>query len=190
MKFKQIKELILYDGHQIEPMWALNEFDVKGSSVITWIGPLNIVNEKVIDYEDVGLEIKADEMLHFIIEHFDCQPADLRLCYHRQRLFVSIFKDILLQMGVESQKEGDDLYIAESKLSVSIATCSVSSMKIHFGVNIKNSGTPQNVRTACLMDLIEGLNHQDIYIMAKNTYEVYNNEINSIEDDIFKTRVF
>jgi uncharacterized protein len=190
MKFKIIKESLAYNGSQIEPMWALKALNIKGSSFIAWIGPMDIIEDELIDYEDVGLQIKADEMLHFIIEHFDSQPADLKLCYHRQRLVVHIFRELLLDMGVESYKDGDDLYLGGGKLSVSIATCSASSMKIHFGVNIKNEGTPDNVKTACLMDFINGLSYEDIYIMVEKVFEVYETEITSIEEDITKTRVF
>lgn len=190
MKFKQLKDPLLYDGSQIEPMWAFKNFNIKGSSLITWIGPMNIHIDEIIDYEDVGLEIKADEMLHFIIEHYDCQPADLRLCYHRQRIFVTIIKDILDLFGLDIQRNGDDLFFNEGKLSVSIATCSASSMKIHFGVNIKTEGTPAEVQTAGLMDAIEGIDHDMIREIAQKVCEAYKNELISIEEDIYKTRVF
>src|SRR5690606_18438397 len=140
----------LYDGSQIEPMWALKNFNIKGSSLISWVGPMNLENHEIIDYEDVGLEIKSDEMLHMMVEHFDCQPADLRLCYHRQRLLVTIVKDFLQEMGLNIQRNGDDLFLGQGKLSVSIATCSASSMKIHFGVNLTTEGTPEDVTTAGL----------------------------------------
>ncbi|HMK53812.1 MAG TPA: DUF366 family protein [Methanobacteriaceae archaeon] len=190
MKINQLKDSIKYDGSQIEPMWAFQNLNIKGSSIITWIGPMNIKKDEIIDYEDVGLEIKADEMLHFIIEHYDCQPADLRLCYHRQRIFVTIVKDALESRDLNIQRKGDDLFINEGKLSVSIATCSTSSMKIHFGINIKTKGTPSNIQTAGLMDGIKDLDHTLIREMAQIICEAYKNEIISIEDDISKTRVF
>lgn len=190
MKFKRLKDSILYDGSQIEPMWALKNFNIKGSSLISWIGPMNLENHEIIDYEDVGLEIKSDEMLHLMVEHFDCQPADLRLCYHRQRLLVTIIKDILEEMGLDIQRNGDDLFLDGGKLSVSIATCSASSMKIHFGVNLTTAGTPEEVSTAGLKDWIEGLDKQTAFEIAEKTFEAYEMEINSIEEDITKTRVF
>jgi hypothetical protein len=45
-------------------MWAFQKFGVKGSSIVSWIGPMNIRPDELIDYEDVGLEIKSDEMVH------------------------------------------------------------------------------------------------------------------------------
>ncbi len=190
MKFKRLKDPILYDGSQIEPMWALKNFNIKGSSLISWIGPMNLEKDEIIDYEDVGLEIKSDEMLHFMVEHFDCQPANLRLCYHRQRLLVTIIKDILEDMGLDITRDGDDLFIDRDKLSVSIATCSASSMKIHFGINLTTEGTPEDVTTAGLRDQIEGLVKETAFQIAEKTFKAYKMEINSIEEDISKTRVF
>jgi hypothetical protein len=190
MKYKRLKGPVLYDGSQIEPMWALKNFNIKGSSLISWIGPMNLEKDEIIDYEDVGLEIKSDEMLHLMVEHFDCQPADLRLCYHRQRLLVTIIKDILEQMGLDITRNGDDLFINQGKLSVSIATCSASSMKIHFGVNLTTDGTPEDVTTAGLRDWIEGLDKESSFEIAEKAFDAYKKEINSIEEDISKTRVF
>ena len=31
-----------YDGSQINPSWAFQKYDIYGSSIITWIGPVNI----------------------------------------------------------------------------------------------------------------------------------------------------
>jgi hypothetical protein len=190
MKYEGLKDPILYDGSQIEPMWALKKFNIKGSSMVAWIGPMNLENHEIIDYEDVGLEIKSLEMLHLMVEHFDCQPADLRLCYHRQRLLVTIVKDVLQQMGLNIQRKGDDLFIGQGKLSVSIGTCSVSSMKIHFGVNLTTEGTPEDVITAGLKDWIKRLDKEKTLEIAEEIFKAYDMELNSIEEDISKTRVF
>lgn len=218
MKYLKLKEELIYDGSQIEPMWAFRKFQIKDSSIVSWIGPMEIEPDNLIDYEDHGLDIKGDELLHFIIEHFDCQPADIRLCYHRQRLFVMIIKDLLDEMGMKTIREGDDLYSRGSdyqkevqensnhqkdlrklsqqqskkqgKLSVSIATCSNSSMKIHFALNLTNKGTPSDVETACLTDCLESIERDDIFIFSDKACEKYINEISLIEGDITKTKVF
>ena len=190
MEYKKLKESLLYDGSPIEPMWAFRKFNIKGSSIIAWIGPMNIKPEELIDYEDVGLEIKSDEMMHFIIEHFDRQPADLKTCYHRQRIFVMIVKDILNDLSIGTRREGDDLYFEGKKLSVSIATCSNSSMKIHFGMNIKDEGTPDDVKTVGLLECHETLNYEKINYLIDKISKSYINEIESIEEDIIKTKVF
>lgn len=180
----------LYDGSQIEPNWAFKEFKIKESSIISWIGSMDIKSSKIIDYEDVHLEIKADEMLHFIIEHFDHQPADIRMSYHRQRIMVTLVKDALDEVGIKVHREGDDLYFQDKKLSVSIATCSASSMKIHFGLNITSQGTPDDARTIGLLECEGNIKREDLPLMADKISENYIREIAAIESDIAKTRVF
>jgi len=187
MKYKKLDEPLQYDGSQIEPFWAFKEINVKGSSLISWIGPMEIKGDHIIDYEDIGLEIKSSQMVHFIVEHFDIQPADIKTCYHRQRIMVMIIKDILAQSGIKTSREGDDLYFKDKKLSVSIATCSNSSMKIHFGMNVRNEGTPHDVETIGLLECNKNL---DIQSLIDKIAETYINEIESIEEDITKTRVF
>ena len=149
MKHLKLKNGTSYDGSQIEPYWAFKTFGIKDSSIVSWMGPMNIHPNNLIDFEDIGIEIKGDKMLHFIVEHFDTQPANLNLCYHRQRILVMIVKDLLNDFGMTTSREGDDLFFEKEtkrgKLSVSIATCSVSSMKIHFALNLTEEGTPDDV---------------------------------------------
>lgn len=193
MKHIKLPDGLLYDGSQIEPNWAFRQFGVKDSSIVTWIGPMKIKSSKIIDYEDVGMEIKAHEMLHFILEHFDSQPADIRLCYHRQRLLITIVKDVLDKKGIKTKRSGDDLFLGEGKLSVSIATCSVSSMKIHLGLNITTQGTPQDVLTAGIMESRSQnseLKREDLSETVDEICICYLNEIDSIEEDITKTKIF
>lgn len=190
MKYKKIEESLLYDGSQITPFWAFKDFKVKGSSILAWTGPMEIEAGKIIDYEDVDLEIKSSEMVHFIIEHFDIQPADIRTCYHRQRLFVMIAKDVLGELGILTKRNGDDLYFEGKKLSVSIATCSNSSMKIHFGMNITKKGTPSDVDAIGLLECRKDLDNKKINDLSYKISQNYISEIESIEEDITKTKVF
>ena len=39
---KHVEEIFEYDGSQINPSWAFQEFGIYGSSIVTWIGPVNI----------------------------------------------------------------------------------------------------------------------------------------------------
>jgi hypothetical protein len=189
MRQIKLEDGLKYDGSQIQPLWAFQNSGIKGSSIVTWTGPMEIEPDQLIDYEDVGQEIKAQEMLHFIVEHFDVQPADLRLGYHRQRMLVIMVKDLLGDMGLEIRREGDDLYHEGGKLSVSIATCSNSSMKIHLGLNLKTDGTPDDVETAGLLDIIN-ISSENISELVDKICRTYIAEISSIEGDIAKTRVF
>jgi len=190
LKIIKLEPGLKYDGSQIQPIWAFQSLGIKGSSIVSWIGPMEIQPDELIDFEDVGLEIKSDEMIHFIIEHFDAQPADMRLCYHRQRILVMIVQGILQEWGIQTQRNGDDLYCEDGKLSVSIATCSNSSMKIHFAMNITSQGTPEDVETAGLQECSIDLDSERISKLVDKISETYVNEILDIEDDITKTKVF
>ena len=190
MRYEKIKDKMVYNGSQIKPFWALQKLKLKGSSIISWIGPMDIVPDELIDFEDAGHEIKSDEMIHFIIEHFDVQPADIKTCYHRQRIFVMLVKDKLFELGIETLRKGDDIYFKGGKLSVSIATCSNSSMKVHFGMNITGKGTPQDIEAIGLLECGEDWNYEKIDILADEICKSYIYEIGSIEEDITKTKVF
>lgn len=182
-----VEENMCYDGSQIRPLWALDKLNIKGSSIISWIGPMEIDPLKIIDVEDTGIEIKSDKMIHFIVEHFDSQPTNIKLCYHRQRILVMILKDLISKWGVQSTRNGDDLFVDGGKLTVSIASISSTSMKIHLGVNITSEGTPKDVKTRGILE-IEGINETNIIELINNVLKSYADEIKSIERDISKTR--
>ena len=211
---KHIEESFKYDGSQIEASWAFKSFEIKGSSIITWIGSMNITPNNLKDFEDVGLEIKSDKIINFIIEHFDQQPANLRIAYMRQRLLVVILKDELTKMGIESIRKGDDIYIISKvkskikskdkdkksnnlsnvvykKLTVSIATISPSSMKIHLGINLTSEGTPNDVDTIGMLELFDDvdLNNSNLVDFINNIVKNYIDELNDIELDISKTNL-
>lgn len=184
-----VEENTCYDGSQIRPLWALDQMGIKGSSIVSWMGSMEIEPSKIIDVEDVGLEIKSNEMIHFIVEHFDCQPTNIKLAYHRQRILVMILKDELAQWGVQCTRSGDDLFVGNGKLTVSIATISATSMKIHLGINITSEGTPEDVKTRGVLET-ENISRDDLLKLVNNVSEAYVEEIESIERDISKTRAF
>lgn len=199
---KHIDENFEYDGSQIEQSWAFKSFGIKGSSIITWIGSMDITPDNLKDFEDIGLEIKSDKMVNFIVEHFDQQPANLRIAYMRQRLLVIILKEELAKKGILSFRKGDDIYIVShhdsvesyKKLTVSIATISPSSMKIHLGINITSDGTPDDVDTIGLSELYCGsknncFNEDNIVDLINNVVKNYIDELEDIELDISKTNL-
>jgi len=176
-----------YDGSQINPSWAFREFAVKDSTIVSWVGPMDIQSDNLIDYEDVGLDIKGNKMLHFIVEHFDEQPGNLRLIYHRQRLLVMITRDILKDYSVDTTQDGDDIFIDNKKLSVSIASASISSMKIHFALNVTTQGTPDDVETSALED---NMDMNELSALQDKIANGYIHFMDDIEKDITKTKVF
>lgn len=202
--YKHIDKLFEYDGSQIEPSWAFKSFKIKGSSIITWRGSMNIKENNLKDFEDIGLEIKSDDMIHFMIEHFDSQPANLKIAYLRQRLLVMILKEELAKNGIASIRTGDDIFINSKKLTVSIATASISSMKIHLAMNLTSKGTPDDVDTIglfeypneknncsdCTNNNYNYFNEDNILKFTNNVVNNYINELESIELDISKTNVF
>jgi len=194
LRYLRLENTLNYDGSQIEPQWAFKAYKIKDSSIISWVGPMNIHQDNIVDFEDQGKEIKGNELLHFIVEHFDVQPADIRLCYHRQRLLVLIAQNNLNNLDIETIRRGDDLYVrksddVEGKLTVSIATASITSMKIHFAINITSKGTPSDLDIMSLNECKKDLNKKDIVKLSDNISNGYIDELNNIEADITKTKV-
>lgn len=176
-----------YNGEQIRPNWAYENLGVKGDSIVIFVGKMSV--EHIIDIEDKikGERIYGERVLHFIVEHFDVQPPSLLLAYTRQRLFVSIFKEVLeKRASTFIERVGDDLYYNGRKLSVSIATVGSASMKFHFGINIKSSGIPEFAASLEQLKISE----REALEIAQEAAEKYSEEIKKIWDDIKKTRVF
>ena len=188
---KHVEDIFEYDGSQINPSWAFNEFGIYGSSIVTWIGPVNITPDNLKDFADVGLEIKSNYMVNFICEFFDQQPTNMRIAYLRQRLLVMIFREILTEKGVITTREGDDIYVDGRKLSISIASISLSSSKIHFALNLEDKGTPSDVETIGLYDIANGdiFNENNIKDLIFDVVNRFIDELNTIENDISKTKV-
>ena len=188
---KHVEEIFEYDGSQINPSWAFQEFGIYGSSIVTWIGPVNITPDNLKDFADVGLEIKSNNMVNFICEFFDQQPTNMRIAYLRQRLLVMIFREILTEKGVKTTREGDDIFVDGRKLSISIASVSLSSAKIHFALNLEDKGTPGDVETIGLYDIDDGkvFNEDNLKDLIFEVVNRFIDEIETIEKDISKTKV-
>jgi len=190
---KHVDEIFEYDGSQINPSWAFQEFGIYGSSIITWIGPVNITPDNLKDFADVGLEIKSNYMVNFICEFFDQQPPNMRVAYLRQRLLVMIFREILTEYGVKTTRSGDDIFVENRKLSISIASVSLSSAKIHFALNLEDKGTPDDVDTIGLYDIKvnnqQVFNEDNLINLINETVTRFINELETIENDISKTKV-
>ena len=190
---KHVDEIFEYDGSQINPSWAFQESGIYGSSIITWIGPVNITPDNLKDFADVGLEIKSNYMVNFICEFFDQQPTNMRVAYLRQRLLVMIFREILTEYGISTKREGDDIFVENRKLSISIASVSLSSAKIHFALNLEDKGTPDDVETIGLFDIkVNGehvFNNGNWLNLINETVSRFIDELETIENDISKTKV-
>ncbi|MFQ6135830.1 MAG: DUF366 family protein [Candidatus Hydrothermarchaeales archaeon] len=188
-KIVMVEDRLEYTGDQIKPLWAFRELGVQGDSIVIFRGAIKVHRDELIDIKDFRREgdeefpITSDDAINLVIEHFD--QGDLRLTYHRQRLLINMAKEKIGEFG-EITRKGSGLYHEDKKLSVSIATASVSSGKIHLGMNISNKGVPDYVNAVGLSDL--GV--LDPIKLAKEIAVGYAEELSDIEDDITKSRVF
>lgn len=194
ISIKFIEKEITYTGEQIAPLWAFENFNIKGDSIIIFIGRLKVKRENLVDAEDKieaekekeEFPISADKALNFIAEHFD--SADLRLAYHRQRILIfSAMEKIEEFCGKKLERKHSDIYFNGKKLSVSIANRGLNSHKIHFALNIASTGFPENVECCSLSEL--GINKRDVIKkLGIEIAERYAEEIEKIELDIAKTK--
>lgn len=150
MKTKWIAEESPYDGTQLRSLFAYLDHGVLGDSAVAWVGPCNISFDHMVDGEDLldRSEIRGSKMLHFILEIFD---RDLFAGVCLQRLMASLAGDLLREKtGKNLRRSGDDLYLGDRKLSISVAAKSPISTVVHFAMNVANAGTP--VATCALQD--------------------------------------
>ena len=194
-----------YDGSQLRSLFAYLDYRVQGTSIISWIGGCDISIEHMIDGEDLlaGETIAGSRMLHFIIERFETQ---LFGAVALQRLMAAIVLDLLRErvaqalpnaiaadsnsvsagahaklIASDMRRDGDDIYIGDGKLSISIATVTPVSALIHFAVNVSNEGTP--VKTASLEDLGVEAKEFALEVMKRVV-----SEVESIETATIKVR--
>lgn len=175
MKILFIEKDIDYSGSQLAPHWIYNNYNLLGDAAVSFIGEADVSLDHMVDLTDVRERafIYSPLMLHFIVEHFD---TNLNLAIFKQRIFMVCVKEELEQYGILPNRMGDDLYINQRKLSVSIATRSIISTLIHVGINIKTTGTP--VPTIGL----EELGIADVKSFAKNILQRYQRELEQIKE--------
>lgn len=153
MKTLWIDQKINYDGTQLRSLFAYLDHQVLGNSVVAFRGGCDVSFDHMVDGEDLlqKAQICGSDMLHFIFEIFD---EKLITGVFVQRLFASIVQSKILDKSkgkFSLRREGDDLYLNDAKLSISIAAHSPQSIMVHFAMNVSNEGTP--VKTASLQDL-------------------------------------
>ncbi|MEW6742436.1 MAG: DUF366 family protein [Planctomycetota bacterium] len=170
-----------YTGRELRSHFALETYGLHGDSCVAFLGPAHLGPEAMVDLEDVreGETIESRRMLHLIAEHFE---EGLTTTVLRQRLLVHLAGDLLRrESGCDVRVTGDDLYLGDRKLSVSIATRSPLSGLIHLGVNVTGEGAP--VKAGGLDDL--GL---DPFGVARELLELYREECESVHWAARKTR--
>lgn len=174
MKTLFIDKEIKYIGSQLAPHWIYKNFKIQGDAIVAFCGECEVKLTEMVDIEDVinNEPIYSKYMLSFISEQFNIGLVEGVL---RQRLLMNTIKEVLESRGVFVRRNGDDLFVNEKKLSVSIATKSINSVLIHTGVNILSEGAPIEVS-----GLKSDLNIEDIKEFATEVMQRYSEEIEDI----------
>lgn len=167
-----------YDGSQIDSLWAYMTFRAQEDTIVCFRGKCSVSLEHMVDMEDRVSEekIASPDMIHFVVEHFD--STSLHLAYTRQRLLACIAEEVLKDMGCLVSRKGDDLFYKAEKLSISIASASPTSMKIHFGINVLSDEWMS----------LEKMGIESPEPVMRQVGERYMNEIEDIERDLRKSR--
>jgi len=171
MKSRYIDETIDYKGRELRPLWLYERLGLEGDAIAAFTGSCSVKGRDLVDIEDfkLGKTVAGERMLHFIAEIFGLGMPGIVFA---QRLLCAAAVRVInrLACGEHIERRGDDLWVAEGKLSVSVATVSPVSGLIHMGLNITAAGVP--VRAACLDDL--GVDARDAAdgILADFTAEV------------------
>lgn len=174
MKTLFIDKEIKYIGSQLAPHWIYKNFKIQGDVIVAFCGECEVKLTEMVDIEDVinNEPIYSKYMLSFITEQFNTELVE---GVFRQRLLMCIIKEALEKRGFKVVRSGDDLFVNNRKLSVSIATKSMTSVLIHTGINILSDGAPIPVS-----GLKSDLGIDDVKEFALEVMENYSSEINDI----------
>ena len=180
---------IKYIGSQLSPHWIYKNFHILGDAIVSFVGEMDVKITEMVDIEDVitNSPIYSKKMVSFIIEHFGISLSE---CVLRQRFLICIIIEELrklLKDKYQITRNGDDIFVningQDKKLSVSIATKSITSGLIHIGLNIDASGAPV---PACGLSADLGIT--EIEVFAKNIMKRYIEENDEILDATCKVR--
>jgi hypothetical protein len=172
---KLIEETVPYSGVELRSGWVRERFGLEGDAIVAFHGPCSVAGEALVDLEDLeaGETVEGENMLHFIAE---ISGIGLPGIAFLQRLLCIIAGHAVEEARGRARKakpgdrdscqvrrDGDDLYVGDGKLSVSIATVSPESGLperglIHLGLNISTAGVP--VKAACLEGL--GVDYREL----------------------------
>lgn len=174
MHIKLIEQNIKYTGLELSPHWIYKKFKLQSDAIVAFCGECEVKLTEMVDIEDVINDepIYSKNMLNFIIEHFNISLVE---GIFRQRLLITIIKEALEKLsGVNVLRSGDDLFLDNKKLSISIATKSLTSVLIHVGINIDPTGAPVEAIG------LNSLNIANINDFANEVMVKYSQEIDDI----------
>ncbi|MGQ9706003.1 MAG: DUF366 family protein [bacterium] len=172
-----------YTGEQLRSHFALTEFGIEGDSIVAFRGPCEIEGCHIVDMDEVikGERIYSPDMLHFITEIFG---PDMNKAILVQRIITTIIIEqmIVLKGNIKGLlRKGNDIYIGDGKLSISVATVSPVSNLIHHGLNICKEGVSFPI--TCLEEI--GVDNVELAILTLKAVE---NEYTNIERATRKVR--
>ena len=174
-----------YTGRELRSHWLRETFGLTGDAIAAFLGPCEVAPQDMVDLDDTlaGGGIRAALMLHFIAEHFD---TDLERAVLRQRLLVALACEALREAVAPAHRgaltrRGDDLFVGERKLTVSIATASPVSTLIHLGINVDPAGAP--VAAVGLAEM-----GADATALARNLMKAYARELAGVSAARCKVR--
>ena len=170
MHTKFIEQETKYSGNELAPHWIYKNFKLQGDAIVAFVGECEVKLTEMVDIEDVINDepIYSKSMLSFIVEHFNIGLVEGVV---RQRLLICIIKEELEKSGIKVIRSGDDLFVEGRKLSVSIATKSLTSVLMHIGINVDPSGAPID---AIGLDYLKICDIKDFAqkIMVKYSHEI------------------
>jgi hypothetical protein len=140
-----------YDGRQLSTAFFDQHAAHEEDAIVLFVGRADVGVEQLVDLEDAeaGAVIYSPLMAHALLEH---RGVSLDEAAWRQRLLGHLAaRWIASRSGVAVDVRGDDLFVRDGKLSVSVATRSPRGCLMHLGVNVETDGAP--VRAAGLRDL-------------------------------------
>jgi len=177
MKTKFIEQQTKYTGEELAPHWIYKNFHLQGDVIVAFCGECEVKLTEMVDIEDVinNEPIYSKNMLSFIIEQFNIGLVE---GVTRQRLLICIIKETLEKylktQQIDIIRSGDDIFVNGKKLSVSIATKSLTSVLIHTGINIDPTGAPVD---AIGLDFLK---ISDVKGFAQDVMVKYSQEIDDI----------
>jgi hypothetical protein len=182
VKTAYLDERIDYSGKELRSHWLMERFGMVGDAVASFVGSCHVTGEDLVDREDFlkGNIVAGESMLHFIVEIFGVSMPGIVFA---QRLLCTIVRESIDSACGKAAitRKGDDLFVGDGKLSVSVATVSPVSGLIHLGLNMTSAGVP--VKAASLDEL--GVDHQRL---AREVLMRFGDEVDSCLDAARKVK--
>jgi hypothetical protein len=181
MRIVWLEDALVYDGRQLSTAFLDRHAAHEHDAVVLFVGGADVGVEQLVDLEDAeaGAVIYSALMAHAVLEH---RGVPLEEAVWRQRLLVhAAARWVASRSGIAVDVRGDDLYVGDGKLSVSVATRSPRGSLIHLGVNVETEGAP--VRAAGLRDL--RIPPQEFLAALAR---LYTEELSSVQHAVSKVR--